>query len=157
MTNPDPKRSRPAIPTDYGIPQTEEGMIEWSWAVEQLEAAKAYWVATVNPQNHPHAVPTWGAWIDNRLYFGGGPNTRHMRNLEKNPYISIHLESADEVVIVEGIVETVTDPSPELVKQVGDIYEAKYKMREGPVTVAIPKRAFAWTTYPTTVTRFIFE
>jgi hypothetical protein len=157
MTNPDPVRSRPDIPKDYGIPAGEEGMIDWRWAVEQLEAAKNYWVATVNPKNHPHAVPTWGAWIGNRLYFGGGPNTRHMRNLEKNPHIVIHLESADQVVIVEGIVETVIDPSLELVKQVGDIYEAKYKMREPPVTVAIPWRAFAWTTYPTTVTRFIFE
>lgn len=157
MTNPDPVRSRPDIPKDYGIPEGEEGMIEWRWVVEQLEAAKNYWVATVNPKNHPHAVPTWGAWIDNRLYFGGGPNTRHMRNLEKNPHVAIHLESASEVVIVEGVVELVTEPTPELVKHLGDVYEVKYNMREEPVAMAVPKRAFAWTTYPTTVTRFIFE
>ena len=43
MTNTaEPKRTRPDIPKDYGVPATEQGMVEWSWVVEQLQKADAF-------------------------------------------------------------------------------------------------------------------
>jgi hypothetical protein len=66
------------------------------------------------------------------------------------------LESADQVVIIEGMCARVVDPDPALVKRVEAIYQQKYNMAEAPVAVVTPLVAFAWTTYPTTVTRFNF-
>lgn len=152
-----PRRDRPDIPADYGIPRDDAGMLSWEWALERLEQARSYWVATTRADGRPHCVPTWGAWIEGYFYFGGGPNTRHMKNLEHNPHISMHLESADEVVIVEGVYEKVTNPDPALAQTLGDIYERKYRMREAPVARLRPRVAFAWREYPVTVTRFRFE
>jgi general stress protein 26 len=132
-------------------------MVEWSWVAEKLENARNYWLSTTYPDGRPHTVPSWGAWIAGRLYFGGGPNTRHARNLETNPHIVVHLESGDQVVILEGVAEKATDAPPDIVAQVTATYVAKYNMPEAPNYMVIPRKVFAWTTYPTTVTRFLFE
>ena len=71
----EPKRSRPIMPEGYGVPETDEGLLDWSWAVERLEAAKNYWFSTTRPDGRPHAMPAWGAWIDGVLYFDGSPET----------------------------------------------------------------------------------
>ena len=47
-------------------------------------------------------MPAWGAWVDGALYFDGSPETRRGRNLAQNSSIVVHLESGDEVVILEG-------------------------------------------------------
>ena len=77
-------------------------MLDWSWAVERLTTAKNYWFCTTRPDGRPHAMPAWAAWVDGALYFDGSPETRRGRNLAANPAIVIHLESGDEVVILEG-------------------------------------------------------
>lgn len=163
MSTAQPRRSRPHIP-EYGISEGEEGMLTWEWVEEQLTASRIYWLATTRPDGHPHAVPSWGTWIDGKLYFGGGDKTRHGRNLRENPHMVVHLESGEDVVILETIVEAATDVDPAIVQQVGDDYERKYNMREEPVYVATPRKAFAWRipsdnpdAYPKTATRFIFD
>jgi hypothetical protein len=97
-------------------------------------------------------------WVDNTLYFGGGPDTRWSRNLAANPHVSVHLESGDDVVIIEGTVDRITDPKHPLVEKIDDAYEAKYKMRHGiPFWVLRPKLAFAWSKFPDNTTRWVFN
>jgi hypothetical protein len=154
----EPRPSRPDI-EGYGIPGTAEGLLPWSHATERLAAARNYWVSTTRPDGRPHAVPVWGVWVDETLFHGGGPATRKARNLASNPHVSVHLESGDEVVIVEGVVDKLTDDNadPDLLRRVDDAYEAKYGMRHGtPVWALRPRVAFGWTEYPTTVTRWTF-
>src|SRR3712207_9206562 len=98
----EPRRDRPVLPKDYGVPETEEGMLPWSWALERLENARNYWFSTTRPDGRPHAMPAWAAWVDGVLYFEGSPMTRRARNIAANPALSVHLESGDEVVIREG-------------------------------------------------------
>ena len=64
---PEPTRSRPSMPRDYGVPAEEAGMIEWSHATEILAAATMYWVCSVRPDGRPHAVPVWGARAGDEL------------------------------------------------------------------------------------------
>lgn len=152
---PEPVRSRPAI-EGYGIPEIEEGMLPWSFVVERMGPPRNYWISTVRPSGRPHAVPSWGVWLDEVFYFGGGENTRHLRNVRHNPNIVVHLESGDEVVILEGSAEEIADTA--LQKRIDQAYEAKYGMPHGtPVFALRPRKAFAWTTYPTTVTRWSFN
>lgn len=152
-----PRRDRPDIPTEYGVPEDDEGMVEWDWVVDQLKKSKHYWLISLYPDGRPHCVPSWGAWIDNRLYFSGGDMTRHAKNLETDPTLIAHLESGAEVVIIYGRAEKADDISPETLARIEADYTEKYGSSEGATYGLVPDKILAWTTYPTTPTRFTFD
>ena len=79
-----PIASRPSIP-GYGIPKDKKGLLSWSHVTERMVTAMQYWISTVGPDSRPHATPVDGLWLDDRLYFGGNPQTRRHRNLAANP------------------------------------------------------------------------
>lgn len=161
----EPTRSRPLMPDGYGVPENEDGLLDWSWAVERLESAKNYWFSTTRPDGRPHAMPAWGAWVDGVLYFDGSPETRRMKNLAQNPAISIHLESGDEVVILEGESGPLGKPDPALAKRLAAALAKKYAPTyepavdtwdEGGLYGLRPKIAFGWSEFPKNVTRWRF-
>lgn len=150
---------RPHVP-GYGIPETIEGVLPWSFALERLERAQNYWIATTRPDGRPHAVPVWGVLVEGTVYFGGGPETVWSRNLARDPRVVVHLESGDEVVIIEGTAVRHTEENTDaaLLTKIDDAYEPKYDMRHGtPVWELVPHVAFAWSRYPDDTTRFAFE
>ena len=157
----EPKRDRPDIPKEYGISQADEGMVEWSWVVDQLKKSRSYWLISSYPDGRPHCVPSWGAWVDNKLYFSGGDMTRHARNLAVNPTMIAHLESGDNAVIVHGKAEKAVNVPKEIMEQVEADYVAKYGAGEGATYALVPHKILAWTatdsTYATSPTRFIFH
>jgi hypothetical protein len=135
------KTTRPHIP-QYGIPDHEEGLLPWSFVTERLAKARNYWVATTRPDSTPHAVPVWGVFVDGFQFFSGG----------------MHLESGDEVVIIEGRVELVSDPESPHAKPVDAAYVAKYQMPHGlPIWKLHPRAAFAWSKFPNDTTRWVFD
>jgi hypothetical protein len=163
----EPQRSRPFLPPDYGVPETDEGMVDWGWAVAQLEQARNYWFSTTRPDGRPHAMPAWAVWLDQVLYFDGSPETRRMRNLARNPAISVHLESGDNVVILEGEAHEAGRPDAALARRLVDAFEAKYgashdyhpsldTWNEGGLWSMRPRLAFGWTSFPTALTRWRF-
>ncbi len=105
-----PRVERPQVPEGYGAPDTDEGLLPWEWAEQKLTEAPNYWFATVRPNGRPHASPIWGIWMDGALYFDGSPETRRMKNIAANPNVAVHLESGDEVVIIEGAAGAVAAP-----------------------------------------------
>jgi hypothetical protein len=152
----EPNASRPHVP-EYGIPESEEGLLPWGHVTQRLEGARNYWIATTRPDGRPHAMPVWGVWVDDMLFFGGGPQTRWSRNLAANPHVAVHLDDSDAAVILEGTVERIADPNHPLVSRLDDAYEAKYQMRHGtPFWQFRPRVAFAWTSFPTDTTRWRF-
>jgi nitroimidazol reductase NimA-like FMN-containing flavoprotein (pyridoxamine 5'-phosphate oxidase superfamily) len=102
-----------------------EGLLPWSHAESQIEAAQNYWIATVRPGGRPHVTPVWGVWLGGALYFDGNPTTRWGRNLTANPALSIHLESAEDVVILEGVVEDLSTDA-DLAARIVAAWDAKY-------------------------------
>ena len=64
------------MPAGYGVPETEEGVLDWSWAVERLEPALNYWFATTRPDGRPHAMPAWAVWLSRQHYCGSGSTFR---------------------------------------------------------------------------------
>lgn len=142
--SPEPKPSRPYVP-GYGIPTTTKGMLPWSFVEERLAKAMNYWVCTINPDGRPHARPVWGSWVEGRLCFGGH-GVRWDKNLTANAEVSVHLESGDEVVILEGAVTRVTDMQDPLAKRAAEVSKKKYGMgSEGAFWALHPRAAFAWT------------
>ncbi len=140
------ERGRPHAP-GYGIRTDANGLLPWSFVEERMAAAHEYWVATVHPDGRPHLTPVWGLWVDGVFYFGSGPGTRKARNLAENPNVAVHPEGED-VVILEGVAEVVTNPDPTLSERVYAASVAKYGMGshriEGSYAVR-PRVAFAWT------------
>lgn len=149
------RRSRPHMP-GYGVPTSAKGMLEWSHVDTRLERARHYWVATTDADGRPHSVPVDGVWLESSLYFGGG-DTRWMRNLRANPRVAIHLESGDDVVIVEGAVAFVDGPDA-LLEKLATASKAKYGFAYlGPCWSLTPQVAFAWTNLTKDPTRWVFS
>jgi pyridoxine/pyridoxamine 5'-phosphate oxidase len=148
---------RPRFPKSYGISTEPAGLIDWNWAVERLTSARNYWIVTASAEGRPHAAPVWGLWLDEALVFGTSPESRKGKNLIRDPRVVVHLESGDEVVILEGNVER--GPIDD---RIADVYKSKYDFRPEPSDGWFwlrPSSALAWleSDYPKTATRFTFE
>ncbi len=94
-------------------------------------------------------MPVWGVWLE-KFYFSTAARSRKARNLVLNAACVIHTEPADEVVVLEGIAEKVTDPA--LVGQFGEAYRGKYEedvnTDQFPVYAVRPRVAFAFISDP---------
>ena len=155
----DPRRARPLFAPGYGIASYAEGMLEWEWATERLAGARNYWITTTKPDGAPHAAPVWGLWFDGAIVFSTSRASRKGRNLARDPRVAVHLESGDDVVIVEG---EVREFAPD--NRLADEYEAKYAFRpeldgNGLWLRVTARVAYAWleSDYQRTATRFVFD
>jgi nitroimidazol reductase NimA-like FMN-containing flavoprotein (pyridoxamine 5'-phosphate oxidase superfamily) len=157
-----PSVSRPKIPAEYGIPKNNKGLLSWSHVAERMTQAMHYWICTVDTKGRPHVTPVDGLWLNDRLYFGGSPQTLRNRNLAANPAVSVHLDSSDDVVILQGDASLQT-PDHELAVQLSRASAEKYGYAPKPedyqtsgVRVFRPNTVFAWKQFPKDVTRWQF-
>ena len=164
MSTNEPRLSRPQTPPGYGIAETITSAPEISWerARERLEGARNYWICSVGT-GRPHAMPVWGLWLEDAFYFSTARDSRKGRNLAANPAVSVHLESGDDVVILEGEIEVLADA--EALARFVDAYDVKYQVRPdaddpaNAVYVLRPRVAFTWLerNYPDSAARWQFE
>ena len=160
-----PKITRPKFPKGYV--DNPASYVTWNWVAEQLTESKNYWLSSVRPNAHPHVVPRWGVFMDNKFYYDGSPETRHAKNVVANPNVSLHLESGDQAIILEGISQPAGKPKPELAKRLAEEYRRKYTQHgyspeptqwdEGGLYVFTPRQCLAWTVFFENPTKFIFE
>lgn len=161
-----PAIARPHVP-GYGIPEHTDGLLDWEHVTQRLAAARNYWVDTADAAGRVHATPIWGAFVDGFLYVEGGPGTQRGRNIAENPNVAVHLESGDDVVILEGVAEHVVPREEELAMRLVDALEPKYgssgyhptasQWNEGGLYRIRPRKVFAWTQFPRDATRFTFS
>lgn len=145
----EPQTSRPHAPPTYAFGRNAAPMLPWSREVERLERAEYYWLATSRPDGRPHVTPVWGVWLEGALYFDGPPTTRWGRNLAANPELSVHLEDANDVLILEGTVEDLTTDSA-LGEKIVAAWDSKYgRLHPDPAGSGIlrlrPKNARGWS------------
>jgi len=100
------------------------GFIPWSKVDHFLLAFRSIWVSTTRPDGRPHAVPVWYIWDGRNLYFISERSLQKSRNLVRQPWIVIHSGDGDDVIILEGLVEIVTDRAE--LEKVDAAYRAKY-------------------------------
>ena len=135
----------------------------WDHVHKELEDARNYWVVTTRQSGAPHARPLWGLWRQNAFYFSVNLGAGTARNLDDNPKVGVHLESGENVVIVDGVAERLVG----LGADAGVILEAwARKYPESPTDVKVldgraiyvvrPSVVRAWTLarYPDDVTRW---
>lgn len=156
-----PEPSRPHFTPGYGISPEPEGMLAWEDVSARLTASRNYWVGTTCPDGRPHSAPVWGVWLDNTLVFGTDPGSRKGRNLAADPRTTVHLESGDDVVILDG--ETHLEGDRALVQRASDAYKEKYglgllseEMPPAAILAFRPTSALAWREqdFPKTATRW---
>lgn len=159
-----PEITRPHFPAGYV--NHPKALLPWSYVEQRLTDAKDYWVCSVSPDGRPHAIPTWGVFVDGKVYFDCSPQTRHARNIVNNPRVVVHLESGDQAVIVEGLAQEAGQPAPELGRKLAAAYAAKYaalgytpapdSWDRGGLYAVMPCKVLAWTNFLEDPTRFTF-
>jgi len=108
-------------------------------------------------------MPVWGVWLDERLLFSTSRASQKGRNLARDPRVVVHLESGDEVVILEGLAEEENDVGR--LTRFADAYDAKYHFRpdiddqENVTYAVLPQMAFGWLEkdFPGGATRWRFQ
>ena len=136
--------------------------LPWTDVVGWLAKSRNYWVGTTRADGRPHAMPVWGLWMDGTVWFSTDPESVKGKNLLARPDVVVHLESGDEVCVLEGRAERVTDR--DALARFDDEYEKKYDVRPSSMGEAagvfalVPSSALVWTEadFPTTATRFEF-
>jgi PPOX class probable F420-dependent enzyme len=88
---------------------------EWGQHAEQrLRSDVIGWLTTVGPEGRPYTVPVWFLWKDETVLIFSQPNKQKVRNLPKNPRVTLALDGTNgggDVVIIEGTAELVNDPA----------------------------------------------
>ncbi|HEX6820180.1 MAG TPA: pyridoxamine 5'-phosphate oxidase family protein [Ktedonobacterales bacterium] len=146
----EPSAGRPFMP-GYGLlgPAEGSGLLPWSWAEERLIASRTYWVVSLWPDGHPHAMPVWGLWHDHAFWFSSSKGSRKARNLTADPRCTVTTEDAAAYVVLEGIAELVSNLETlrEMLRQENAKYHTDYTMElmDPAVNSAFrvsPRRAF---------------
>ena len=162
-----PQPSRPELPGGFCVvgPPSSVARLPWSKATERLAQARNYWLGSTRPGGRPHTMPVWGVWFDNALYFITDRETRKSRNLLANPNVTIHLDSDESIVIIEGLAGEVHDP--DLRTRMADMYTLKYGYRpdtnsgeDGEMFFVVrPRVAFTWlqSAHGKSITRWFFS
>ena len=107
-------------------------------------------------------------WLGGVFYYDGAPTTRHTRNVEQNPAVTLTLESGTQVVIVEGESHATRADPENLGRSLADAF-GKYAVSGytphadawagadgGGLRVITPQRVMAWFSFPSDCTRFTF-
>jgi pyridoxamine 5'-phosphate oxidase-like protein len=136
--------------------------LAWSQVVEWLTQARNYWICSTRADGRPHAMPVWGLWADDAVWFSTDPTSVKGRNLAARPEIVVHLESGDECCVLDGTVERVRDAAA--LARFDDRYDEKYSVRPSAmgdaagVFVLRPRTALTWTEadFQHSATRFQF-
>ena len=131
---PDPTAERPNFGEGYSPEPSPDKPFDpapWSTVNAKLADARNYWITTTRADGAPHAAPVRGMWQHNRLLFGTSATSVKGRNLLRDRRVVVHLESADDVVMVRGLAAPI-GPEVWTTNEVLDAYEAKYDFR--PVT-----------------------
>jgi general stress protein 26 len=151
------------MPSGYGISTDDAGKLDWTWATERLAASRNYWVCTSSPDGRPHVAPVWGLWVDDAFFFATDPTSRKARDIASGSPVVVHLESGDEVVIIDGRADMPSDGA--YLERVADQYLSKYGTGIDPdnpdhgMYVVRPTTAWAWREqdFPTSATRYNFS
>jgi PPOX class probable F420-dependent enzyme len=85
------------------------GSLDKVAALDSLDAAGRYWLATTRPDGRPHVMPLGAVWDNGKFYFTAGAGTQKARNLARDPRCVITVASPETDVVVEGEATIVRD------------------------------------------------
>ena len=113
----------------------------------------------------PRIRPIDGLYLDGAIYVGGSPETRWVQEVRANRHVSIHLDGVDDVVIIDGVAETLMPIDDDLAERLAAASNAKFPeygmtaafyKTNGAIAVRL-RKVIAWTEFTRDPTRFRFE
>ncbi|MGE0623243.1 MAG: pyridoxamine 5'-phosphate oxidase family protein [Pseudomonadales bacterium] len=111
-----------------------------------MTQSRSYWISTAC-DGYPHSRPVWGVWRESRLYFSTG--SAIAKNITRDPRVQINLESADELVIVEGNAGPISENDVDFwVTTYKDKYNWDMPRSTNGVFRVTPVRVLAWICDP---------
>jgi PPOX class probable F420-dependent enzyme len=121
---PDPVRDRPLTTEEIGRILSADGS---AWAREQLDGDVVGWLTTRSPDGRLQSSVVSFLWDGSSIVFYSRPATPKIRNIERSPQVSFHLNSdpfGDRVLTIEGLaaIDPTIPPS-----DVEPVYRAKYR------------------------------
>jgi hypothetical protein len=98
--------------------------LNWAKVALLLTPARNYWLGTTNGDGSPHVAPVWGVVQNAQFYVYTERTTRKARNLSRDSRAVVHLESAEEVVLVHGRLDDIGQPrdTPAVIRALCDKY-----------------------------------
>lgn len=92
------------------MPGNPPAIVPWSEVLEAISPARNYWLTTINPDGSPQVSPVWGVVWSEALCFFTSQTTVKARNIARDSRTTIHLESAEDVVIIRGSADDLGEP-----------------------------------------------
>ena len=80
---------------------------------QRLQSNRIAWLTTVGGDGRPYTVPVGFVWEGQTLLIFSQPKKQKLRNIRKNPRVTLALDETErgqDVVIVEGTAEVIDDP-----------------------------------------------
>lgn len=121
---------------DRTTPLLDTGTEFGAKVAERLEREQVVWLTTVGPTGTPQPNPVWFQWRDSEFLLFSQPDTPKIRNIRRNPRVSVHFNSTvhgGDVVVFTGTARIAEDRPTE---QEIAAFTAKYTegLRDIPMT-----------------------
>jgi PPOX class probable F420-dependent enzyme len=125
-----------ADPAQLIDPTTEFG----KKVTERLAGEQVVWLTTVGPSGTPQPNPVWFLWRDGEFLLFSQPDRPKLRNIARNPRVSLNLNSTEtggDVAVFTGTARIAdATPGPEEI----EAYVTKYT--EGLVSISMTREQF---------------
>ncbi|MGH3351858.1 MAG: pyridoxamine 5'-phosphate oxidase family protein [Nocardioides sp.] len=148
------------FPKEYGTPSE---LLAWEDVRQMLVEAKQFWFAFERTGRSPHVTPLDGIWFEDKLVYGGSPETLHRRLAAEHPKVTVNLPDPWKLVVVEGEVRETSFTSA-AAEEIAGLLNAKYPeygedvFKPNTKAPAVhPRRIRAWTSFPKDATAFVFD
>ena len=79
-----------------------------------------FWLSTIDADGRPHMTAVGAFWVDGRYYFSGGPRSRKIRNIERDPRCAFGVAIHGYDVALEGRAARVTDEA--LLQRLAEVF-----------------------------------
>ena len=147
----------------------KKNLLSWSWAENQLNDSKNYWLCTISRSLIPHIMPVWGIWFENNFYFSTSDLSKKARNLSEMKNCSVSTEYPNNPLILEGTGKKINNL--DLLRKICEKYNQKYNWsfkvkngetvdefgNKGPFFEVKPKKLIGWIEFPKSMTKWTFQ
>jgi hypothetical protein len=79
-----------------------------------------FWLSTIDFDGRPHMTAVGAFWVDGRYYFCGGPRSRKIRNVERDPRCAFGVAISGYDVSLEGYAVRVRDDA--LLQRLAEVF-----------------------------------
>ncbi|ADB32376.1 pyridoxamine 5'-phosphate oxidase-related FMN- binding protein [Kribbella flavida DSM 17836] len=97
-----PTHERPEVTTRDDDSPARESSNPGPELPARLAREQNVWLCTLRPDGSPHVTPVWFVYMGSTWWIGSAERNRKVRNVERDPRVSLALEDGRNPVVAEG-------------------------------------------------------